>query len=95
MDTKDCLDLTSLDYVTALTVLAGDLAPNAKKKAIDAMDLAFTRILVRSPYRMAMQSPAGGLWSVGPQGRLTPTSMCPSPAVEHSLYVLGCAGNEL
>ena len=70
MDTKDCLDLTSLDYVTALTVHAGHLAPNAKKKAIGAMNLCFTRICVQAPYRGALQSPAGGIWAVGPQGRL-------------------------
>lgn len=70
MDTKDCLDLTSLDYVTSLTILAGDLAPNSKKKAIGAMNLCFTRICVQSPYRGALQSPSGGIWAVGPQGRL-------------------------
>jgi hypothetical protein len=67
---RDCLDLASLDYVHALVIAAGDLAPNATKKAIDAMNLAFTRILVVAPYRGALQSPGGGQWIVPVQGRL-------------------------
>jgi hypothetical protein len=70
---RDCLDLTSLDDLHALVIAAGDLAPTAKNKALDALTLAFTRILVVAPYRGALQSPSGGVWIVPCKGRLYQT----------------------
>jgi hypothetical protein len=69
---RDCLDLTSLDDLHALVIAAGDLAPTAKNKALDALTLAFTRILVVAPYRGALQSPSGGVWIVPVQGSNLP-----------------------